>query len=1091
MRTRSSLRGLAVFATLALLAACEGSSQVFQPPEIGDGLIYTYPLDGTVDLPLGTRTLFAFSHPLDAGAVMAGCQAGSNGIPQGSFCITGPDGLVDPADRVAVVNEGRSIEFLTDQLASGTRYQVWLRESAAPGAVNLPEDDSPLLSFRTRQSTPVPDAPPHVIAVNQERPEAFLEAEAATPRFPFMDFSAIRVTFSEPLAQESMLLGETFRFVHVGIDANGSQVVEDVPVSVHTERHYLSIQPLDNMRPGERYELRLTNGIRDLGSDRLAPINFVFEPRNSRDAPTDENPPIRQVLQTFPSVDDPGFPLASRLSDLTLNRFDLANDVLGVNTVETLPDALEAWLADPLRFPVETPILARAGQRLRLTGINPAKLSGEVDLNLNTGNITGVFFNNVTAYLLPNLYRPAGTNPDDDLAPLMAIMNFDLAMAGEDPAGNATFNQNLMHVQAPGVVTITDGTLNIELFTTLQFEILGGASTINADFALGVRSDLAFDVDESNASGPVVTGSFPEDNDVGVETRENILLTFSDVLSDTALDEISLLDMGAGGTPVPARINRDGTTLVVTPLQDLRPASEHQLILSPALTDAHLFNPLPLEYRVDDALGGDGILRFNTADYNRDNGRLVPPMLVNVYPGVGCALVERGTRPGKAGRCISGLPTDEHYEAFLYEIGTSMDITFSQPMDTNSMRPGALSANGESCANGAICLGQEINGQWQSIPLTLHAENMAAQLFPEAGRIVAGGHYRLVINGSGETFRNHPDFGGLAINTDPLGSVRTAGGPNIIADFEAVPATSTIFSTIRTRPFTDTNGNGFFDAGEFEAIGNGARLVLEDTGGVITNAAFSNPDRDKLFISGALPVGFKPAVPIDLAVDDLGFTPDGPGRWCSPPEMDANGESVCIDTEGDFMTPVEVGPQIVLGTSLSLDATALVLPINGLETGGTLLRIRPRESGPIIGYVFNEVGEDAPQFLLKLEAYLDAPDLQILGGLAASNLRSTEIASFIKGPITFLNDGRITLDSTNITTIRQSLLLSIAEPGTAGPLDPVCGLPILGPILCGILEPVLTFQLGNVDLRIDPGNFNIKVVNHPSRALRIAAPETE
>ncbi|MCH8542892.1 MAG: Ig-like domain-containing protein [Alcanivorax sp.] len=1091
MRIKSSLQGAALVASLALFAACEDSSRAFQPPEIGDGLIYTYPLDGTVDVPLGTKTLFVFSNPVDPAAALENCTAGTDGVPEGSFCLVGPDGPVDIAAMTEIVNDGKTIQFSTDRLAQGTRYEVWLRESAAPGAVNLPET-GPLLSFRTRQSAPVPGQPPRVLAINQDSPEAFLDGSGRDPRFPFMDFAPIRVTFSEPLAQKSVRLGETFSFVKVNLAEDGSVIDEEpVDVSLHTERHYISLQPLEDMEPGARYELRLTDAITDLGSEPLAAITYRFLPENSKENPGDENPPIRQVLQTFPSMGDPGFPLNSRLSDLTLNQFRLVNDVLGVNEVDAFPDALEAWLADPVKFPVETPIVARAGQKLRLTGINPAKLGGEVDLNLNTGNITGVFFNNVTAYLLPNPYRPVGTNPDDDVAPLIAIMNFDLSMQGEDPAGNATFNQNIMHVQAPGVVTITEGTLNIELFTTLQFEVLGGASTINADFALGVRSDLAFVVDPQNPEGPIVTGSFPEDGDVGVETRENILLTVSDTLSHRGLNEVMLLNMDQGGAMVPIKVNRDGTTLVVTPLNELQPASRHELILPPSITDADLFNPLPLEFRADDALGGDGVLSFTTADYSRDNGVLVPPMLVNVYPGVGCALTAVGSQPGKAGRCVSSLPTDVQYENFLYEIDTIMDVNFSQPMDTASMRPGTINGAGNACNGGAICIGENIDGTWQNIPLTLHAENMAAQLFPEEGRIVEGGMYRLVVNGSGDTFRNHPDFGNLAVNTDPLGSINAPGGPNIIADFEAVAATSTIFATIRTRPFTDTNGNGFFDAGEFEALGNGATLIIDGTGGVITDADFSDPDKDKLFISGALPVGFKPIVPIDLGNNDLGMIPDGPGRWCTPPEVDANGESVCIDTVGDFMTPVDVGTQIVLGTSLSLDATALVVPINGLATGGVILRIKPREEGPVKGFIINEVGEEAPQFLLKLDAYLDAPDLEILGGLAASNLRSTEIGAYIKGPISFLNDGRITLDSTNITTISQSIELSIAEPGTAGPLDPVCGLPILGPIVCGILEPVLTFELGNIDLLIEPGNFNIKVVNHPSRALRLAAPESE
>jgi hypothetical protein len=1062
------------------LMGCDEKSRVFQPPVIEDGLIYTHPLDGTVDLPLGSKALFVFSHQVDAGALTQNCT-GTAEAPAGAFCITGPDGLVPTAADTEVVNDGRTISFSMASLTPGTRYQVWLRPAAAPGAVNLPAT-GPLLSFRTRQARPVPDQAPTVIAINQEDPLSFVEGSGVTPRFPFMDVTPIRVTFSEPLAQSTLVSGESFRLLKDG---------QPVPVSVHAERHYLSIQPLQDLDAGARYTLELDTDITDLQRESLAgPTTFLFEPLSSKNDPADDNPPIRQLLSVFPTENDPGFPLASRLTDKQLNRFSLVNPVLGDNEVQAIPETLEAWLADPVRFPVEVPILARGGQQLRLTGINPARLGGEVDLGLSTGDISGVFINNVSAWLLPNPFRPAGTNPDDELAPLLTVMNFDLAMQGGDASGNATFNQNLMHIQAPGIVTVKDGALNIELFTTLQLDVLGGATAITADFNLGVRSDESFTLDRDNDAAPRVTGSFPEDLAVGVETRDNLLLILSEALGDTALDRIVLRDLSAG-TEVPIRVSREGTTLVVSPRQPLAEATPHALTLPPDLSDNHLFAPRPLAALADDALGGDNTLTFTTADYTRDESGQIPPLLLGVYPGVGCALIDVGTLPGKAGRCDGGLPTDVQYEPFRYEVGTPIDITFSQPMDTESLRVGTISAAGDACTGGAVCLARLQDGGWAPIALGVHAENMAIQLSPADGSIVAGNDYRLVINGSGETFRNQAELGHLAINTRPLASVETPGGPNVVIDFEAVPKRSTIFSTIRTRPFSDTNGNGFFDNAESEALANSARLRIDGTGGVITSASYSDPERDRLFISGALPVGFMPLEPLDLSVPGADMISDGPNRWCTPPEVDAYGESQCFNTVGSFMTPVEIGPQVVLGTSLSLDATALVVPINGLATRALVLRVRSRDQGPVYGYVFNEAGQDKPQFLLRLEVYLDAPDIVILGGLAASDLRSTPITTYVKGPISFLDDGRITLDSSNISTIAQGINLSIAEDGTAGPLDPVCGLPVLGPILCGILEPVLTFRLGNVDLIIERGDFNIKVVTHPSRGLRLAAPAAQ
>ncbi|MBZ2187903.1 Ig-like domain-containing protein [Alcanivorax sp. JB21] len=1067
---------LALWAVIAASSGCDNSPTPFKPPEIGDGLIYTYPLDNAVDIPHGSKALFVFSHQVDADEVAAGCGAvDAAAVPEGSFCIIGPDGPVDISDRISVVNAGRSLQVTLDGLISGGRYAVWLREPAAPGAVNLP-GNTPLMHFRMRQSNPVPDAPPTVLAINHNAPDAYAEPAASDPRFPFMDFSPVRITFSEPLAQQTVRYGETFELLHRDDTGQASLV----PANVYAERHYISLQPEQDLIPGERYELRLSSDIRDLGGDALAEETFVLIPLPSKAEIGDDNPPIRQVLRTFPAPGDPGFPRQSQLSDTYLNSFELVTEVLGAVETSTYPDSLEAFLADPVLYPNYTPILSRHGQSLRLTGINPAKIGGQIDTNLMTGDIGGLFFTNVTAYLLRNPHRPHNTNPDDALAPLTAVMHFDVAMVGEDEAGNATFNQNLMHVQAPGIVSVYDGSLNFEVFTTLQLEALGGAARINADFSLGIRSSQGFVVDESNPHITEITGTYPADGEVNFPTRENIMLTFSRPLSNNALDEIQLLDMSAGGTPVPIRVNRDGTTLTVTPLAELASAAEHRLMLPAGLSDSHLFNPMPVVPRAGDALGGDGELVFSTANYA---GTATPPMILILHPGVGCALADAGTQEGKAGRCAGGLSSDVHYERFHYEIGTMMEITFSQPMDVTTLRAGTISADGSRCTDGPVCLGKESEGSWQNIPVSTHIEDRSMQLYPGHDALQPGQAYRLVVNGnSAPAFRNHARFGNLRLNTTPMAGIRASGnqgGANILVDFDAIDQVSTIFANVRTMPYSDTNGNGVLDTGEVEQLLNSGRLQVVGTGGLITGASPSSPGDDFAFTSGGLPASFFPVVPLDLSVSNLGMEPQGPNRWCSPEGYDDGaGNPVCIDTEGGFMAPVEVGTPLVLGTALSLDAiVAGLIPLQ-IQTGALILRVRPRDEGPKRGYVINVAGESQAQFLIRLEAYLDAPDLNLLGLGNPSNLYSLPIAAYVMGPVIFMEDGRLALQAENLTAIDARLDLDLSNANFIGQ---ICSIPVLGPILCGITT-------GHADLRIEPGDFNITVANHPTRGLRLIAP---
>ncbi len=1040
----------------SLLNGCGGDNQPFEPPRPGDALIFAFPMQGMTDVPLTSKGLLVFSSPVDAQAVTRPCRAGDDGVPEGGFCVTGPDGLVDISARTTVINDGRTIQFTLDDLAPGAEYRVWVRPAAAPDAVNLKPDNEALLSFRTRQNHPLPDAAPRVIAVNQQTPDAFLPGSDRTPRFPFMDFSPIRVTFSEPLDQNTVTLSDGVHLVKVSED--GAE--QTVPVGMLAERHYLSLQPDQDLEPGARHELRLT-GLRDLNNEVLPDTTLVFVPNSSKARPGDANPPIDQTLQTWPALGDARYPNRALLSGGELNRFSLSNVALGEYHSDSLPNALRAYLADPKIYPHATPVVARGGQSLRITGIDAVALGGEVSTDLSTGLITGTFINNVTGYMTPNPFRPEGFQPDDDYAPLYVYMNFDLALQTEDSAGNASLNQNLMHIQAVGVVTVDDRKLTFQVFRTLQLEVLGGATTISADFNLGVRSDPDLPVDMENQAAPRITGAYPADGATGVETSENILLTFSEPLAKTGLDRLRLLNLSSGGGEVPIQVKRSGTSLVVSPQTRLQADSEYLLQLGAGLRDLHLFEPRDLASDPQDALGGNGELRFTTADYRRTESGDMPPLVLGLYPGIGCALVDTQRQPDKTGRCQGGQASDTLYPEFLYEVSRPIQITFSQPMDTESMRVGTVNAAADGCLDGAVCLARRGGDGWSPIPMSLVAENMAATLRPAEGALAPGDGYRLVVNGNENGFRNHPELGHLRINTTPLVSLADPGGPNIVIDFTAVAPFDTIADTVRTRPFTDTNGSGFQDQGEPAEGINGARGAIDGVGGVLTSGGFADPEKDRIFISGGLPMAFLPKQPLDLSLDNLGMVREGQGRWCLA-EADPKGNRFCMNTRGDYMIPVEVNPQIILGTALTVRATALGLIPLTLSTRGLPLRIKPRESGQMFGYLVNLEGEAKPHFMVRLNAWLDAPDLRILGGLAGHDVHSKEVVAYLFGPVSFLKDGRIKLSVTNVNAIVARINVNLLDIEGA--------------------------NAGYADLLLDKGEFNIQVMNHPSRARRIAEP---
>ncbi len=1104
MRT-ISIQRLAVLCLLyPLLNACEDDPDVFIPPEPGEALIYAYPSDGMVDLPLGSKLLLTFSSAIDEAAAKAECQPDGENFA-GALCLADSEGNLVDLSSAQVSNRNHTFTFSMSGLRPGEEYRLWVSPQIASGIVNLDDQDGPLITFRTRQYHPLPDQVPEVLAINQENPGAYLPEPVAEERFPFMDFSPVRITFTEPLVETTVRYGDTVKLEH-------QQSGELVDVRILNERHYITLDPKEDLIGGDTYTLTL-QGLEDFDEDVLETVTYELTPTLSKDDVVDLNPPIKQLMKAQPALGDPGYPQASRLHGLPLNQFNLVTEALGVTQVNAMPLVLEGWMGRPDVHVDAVPVVARAGQQLRITGIDPIKLGGEVRTPMFTGDIIGTFVTDVTGYLVTNPYRPKGFQPDDDYAPMFVYMNFDLAMHAVEPRGNASVNQNLMHIQAVGVVDVKDGALTFEVFRTLELDILSGAAKVSADFALGVRADVDFEFDQFNRDPLQATGSFPEHNQTQVEPSNNIVVVFNEPVHDEGMEQVKLFRQDSS-EPVPVQVRSSGSNLVITPLNALAAGQRYYLDLGDGLKDQDLFDPSHLQFVPGDATDGTGQIVFDTASYAADNGApVLPPVVLGAYPGIGCALEDRGVERQDAdgntvqmaGRCVGGLASDSLYYPFFYDVSRPIEISFNMPMEMASMTFGTIAADGQSCEGGAMCLGEQVNGQWQNIPMSARRNSLRLRAQPAPDTITPGNAYRLVINGgdSGEAvFRSHDRFGNLGINTDPLNGMGTCGplsnqpcvgGPPILLDFTATPDEGAAYATVLTREYTDVNGNGNWDNDEVEAVNNHARGHVKSTGGLIGGA---NLDQgDQIFTHAALPMAFLPKQPLDLSY--IGLVDEGDGRWCATQE-DADGEIFCIQTVGESAIPVEINAQHVMGTSLTANAT-LAIPILGdliplpLETGALVLRFRPYDDKPpqpLRGFVVNQIDPDTgeeiddPIFITRLDAWLDAPDLRLLSALipggqaipnvADANVRSLPVSAYLTGPVKFLRNGQITLESRNASAIAATLNLSV---------DLGALIPVLGDLLDLIIGGILPEEgVGSLELGIAKDDFRIRVVNNPTHA---------
>lgn len=1004
---RARLPVLAGGVWLALAGCSDSSESPYAPPALSDGVVFTYPINGQTGVPLGTRFYVTFSKAASQNAVQTACSVDGDGNVSGHFC------LLDADDNVVTIDtqvNGKVVQFETTHLRQGTRYRLFVRSAVIGGGdTNLPASD-PLLTFTTSQIDPVSGAVPRVTAINGEDPAVYgVGGTPPTARYPFMDFSTLRVEFSEPLDEKTVQAGSSFEFV--AVDGVGGETA--VPGALIVRKQHVVFDPDEDLTAGVTYRLRLSTAIRDLNGEAVAATSYEMVPvaANACDCV------ITQHFNTTVAFGEAGFPQTSLITGRPLNAIDLYSPLIGSNDINLRDSTLQAELADPANFGGLVPFVIRKGNFLSITGLDLA-LGGTVPANLNTGDIKATFLSDVTGFMGRNPYRSADTVPDDDKSPVFVYLIFDLALTGTDDKGNAVLNQTIPHVQATGTARVVNGNLQIETVRTLTMDLLG-LDLAPAHMVLGINSDLGASRPD-DVESPRITGVYPADGATDFPVRDGLSLIFSEAIDNAGVvanDQIQLFNVTANAL-VPFQITYDGSTVLLKPTNPLLFGNQYRITLG-ALTDISAnHNALVLDG--SDATGGDGVIEFVTE--NPSNTGNIGPMVTSVHAGAACTLT--GSSYASPGRCAGGLGGDNTYLPFNMPADGFLDVQFNQVMNQNTL------VLGGSCGSGRVRI-ERLNDAG-----TTCTGVVAGTLMPDTRSLrfkptepwVDGATYRLtLVGGANATCDAAAEVCGnnnLPLNPDPLNGAQAsnAGGNNLVVYFRGAPAAEdqSVYLPLKLEPFTDINGNGFVNGGEVARVQNSAGVALTGVlGGIVSSASLLGDPT--LYLSGSLPVTV--GLPEPLSVDG---TPWG------------------ITLEGDSQIPVRVNPGVLYGTSITMDSTATVLgipiPIADVATGISILRLR--ETGaPIMGYIVQEAGVEAPQFIAQFDLYMDAPDMRIqvdiplLGGLIAvnHNLHSLPLTARVKGPITFMPDGRIVIEQANVLPINLTInITSIAGNGSIG-----------------------------------------------------------
>lgn len=799
------MRNLGLLA-LAVMACGDATAplQTAQP-----GVVFTYPLNKQVDVPLGARIVVTFSDPVVATALGSGCSG---------FCLKGPSGPIEATAKI--VGDGKSIEISDAILEPGTKYELHATQTLSPEAANLPAAGTPLVTFTTRYAR-TRSAPPAVVAVNGGEP-----AQPDSFR-PFFESSTIRIVMSEPLDPRG-----------VGPGAGGVELVNMttstvVPATVIGSGIHIAIDPKQDLVAGQQYLVRLGTKLVDLSGQPISPFSFSFAPQNSKGAGT-----IKQILRTR-GEGDPG-PRTSR-TGAERNVIVMNKPLIGREESKMLPSFLAAELGDPKALGGPIAFTVRKGARLRATGLE-VKLGGEIPVNLHSGDIIIELLTDGGGRIYRNPHQPAAQRPENDRAPLYVDLSLDVAVYTIDPTGNAVITQTVLGVQAIGTAIATDGVLAIENMTAMDLPLLG-VTEAPTNLVLELITDAAASA-PADTEAPKLVASSPGQGTSDFAVDAGIELIFSEPI-DLDRARAGGIRLEQGTATIPSVIESHGAAVVVRPLGRLEYTTLYRVVLQDVADVA------------GNKLSATSNLSFATPALASTDA---PMSVASVYPGAPCALT--GGTATMAGHCAGGDDADSPYRPFALPANEAIEVAFTQSPRRSSV------VRGTACNQGAVRVEQlDAAGNCVSaVPGTLRLRERGITFVPDIAW-ATGTRYRLtLISGSDDNCGAGELCGAnsVAPSFDPLNGTDNseAGGPPLVINYVGAPSTKSTFMLASTAPFADINGNGFRENVEPIRDDNRAALNILSSSGIITEAHFTSPDclpnmpgtQACMYLSGTMPV---------------------------------------------------------------------------------------------------------------------------------------------------------------------------------------------------------------------------------------------
>lgn len=672
------------------------------------GLVFTYPLPGQTEVAPGAPIVLRFSHPLRdpdpvRTAELLAIREVVNGQLSGApvpFALT-----VIPASEPLLAGNSLRLQPL-QPLKEKSTYRV-VAIDAIPlttGDVSLQPVGVPPLQFSTRAAMQGPALSQSLSALNDFRVTSLLPAADTFPLtelnggFPLVDFSTLRLQFTQPLDAATVVYGESVRLLKIGMFSDSL-----VPAQVLVSANRLSIDPDADLDPTSRYRLELRS-ITQQGTVPAAVIrsrlssttsqgaalafgpysSFEFQPRDSGND--------TRVRITLPSG------VSSSLTGDIINAIPVASPLVG-NASNSRPAVapaqgeLFADLAFAPNFrdftPTIVPIRVPKSNKLTSVGLD-VFIGGEVNANLSTEQLSITLISDANGLLLPNRFNRSPS------APSLVTLAMDISLTAKNKTSNGAFTQEVLHVVVSGIAFIDEKReiLKIEAIGVAELKVLG------VDDAVGVLSlKLETNLDGPQGSlfddglAPVVDSWVPgevrgaADQEPGSLLRpgDPIIVNFSEPVDRRTLRDgilttpISLSCTGCvSAGDVPFDYELDGNSLIIRLRAGLEMGGSYTLTLTDDITD---LTGKPL--RPTPTTQGDWVRSFslpasvNSGIINR------PPIVLALTPGYPCP-IEPGTRDIAAniqGRCAGGQAADDLLPLPDIDPRLPISVQFSQDID--------------------------------------------------------------------------------------------------------------------------------------------------------------------------------------------------------------------------------------------------------------------------------------------------------------------------------------------------------------------------------------------------------------------------